>query len=530
MAIETTGGVETGAGPVPAVLGISVVDASVYALDSLPASFARAYVLINEEMLARRDKVGGVELSSLLDGLDGAQRAQDLAAQAAWAGAPVAEASLRAQAVLTPVDGGVPARQRLAGSLHRVLVVLPVVVIATVVQYLRRASLLSAALKRVAIGLGVLVLLSPVLIVGLVVGWLLPVLGAVLFFIALGVASVLLGILFVYGWRRKRAHVQLFAALMLVYLVLAGMTLGLAGRGTEPGGGTLILLVATFLLLILATLFEGQALLVERVIGVGWSTTALALVLAMLAVTAPTVPALRSDLAMAAANPALYVGPLGWLSGCGVAPEAAATAETEAAEEPAQEPQDVEPTLATATPLPTPAAEATAAVAPTLPAEPYPLRHIFPETLYWDPDAQTDAQGHLLLDIALADSLTTWQVTALASTLEGAIGAASVPLVVSQDLVLDVESPREAVVGEAITITLSVYNTSDVAEFVTFELPGDEGFVTLEAPFSLLVPAKSGVGATWVIRLERVGSLALEIAAMGERSGDHVLVEVGIVR
>ncbi|MCJ7551216.1 MAG: hypothetical protein MUQ30_16200, partial [Anaerolineae bacterium] len=271
LEIETTGGVEPGGGPAPAALGISVVDASVYALDSLPAGFARAYVLINEEMLARRDQVAGFELSSLLDGLGGAQAAQDLAAQAAWAGAPVADASLRAQAVLTPVDAASAARQRLAGWLHGVLVVLPVVVIASVVQYLRRTSLFSAALKRAAIALGVLVLLAPVLIVGLVVGWLLPVLGAVLFFIALGVALLLLGVLFAYGWRRKRAHVRLFCAFVFAYLVLAGLTLGLASSGAEPGGSTLILLVTAFLLLTLATLLEGQALLVERALGVGWS-------------------------------------------------------------------------------------------------------------------------------------------------------------------------------------------------------------------------------------------------------------------
>ncbi len=532
LAIEATGGVETGGGPVPAVLGISVVDASVYALDSLPANFARAYILINEEMLARRDQISGVELPSLLDGLDGTQAAQDLVAQAAWAGAPVADASLRAQAVLTPVDAAATSRQRLAGWLHGVLVLLPFVVIAAVVQHLRLTGLLSAALKRVAIALGVLVLLAPVLIVGLVIGWLLPVLGAVLFFIALGVALVLLGVLFAYGWRRRRAQVRFFAALVLAYLVLAGLTLGLASSGAETGVGTLILLAATFLLLILATLFEGQALLVERALGVGWATTALALLLAILAVTAPAVPGLRSDLAIAVGNPALYVGPLGWLSGCGVSMEAPTTAETEAAEEPTEAPLDAEPTwvLPTATPLSTPAPEATAPAEPTLPAEPYPLRHIFPETLYWDPDAKTDAQGQLLLDLPLADSLTTWQVTALASTLDGAIGAATLPLVVSQDLVLDVSSADEAAVGEAITITLSVYNTSDMAELVMWELPVDEGFVTLEAPALLTVPAKSGAGATWVIRPERAGSLSLEIAAMGERSGDRVLVELEIAR
>ncbi len=159
-----------------------------------------------------------------------------------------------------------------------------------------------------------------------------------------------------------------------------------------------------------------------------------------------------------------------------------------------------------------------------------PLRHIFPETLYWDLDVETGTQGRLLLVLLLADSLTTWQVTALASTLDGAIGAASLPLVVSQDLVLAVESPDEAVLGETITIMLSVYNNSDADELVTWELPEDVGIATLRAPVSVMIPAQSGAGATWVIRPERAGSLALAIAAMGERSGHRVLVELEVVR
>ena len=74
-----------------------------------------------------------------------------------------------------------------------------------------------------------------------------------------------------------------------------------------------------------------------------------------------------------------------------------------------------------------------------------------------------------------------------------------------------------------------MYNSADIAGSVTWQLPDDEGFITLEAPAPLTIPAKSGASTTWVIRPDRVGSLALDITTIGERSGDRVLVELEIV-
>ena len=151
------------------------------------------------------------------------------------------------------------------------------------------------------------------------------------------------------------------------------------------------------------------------------------------------------------------------MTGCGApahetAPEETPEREVEGevgeAEEPRTEEEAIEPA-----PQPT-------ATAPTLPAAPYPLRHIFPETLYWMPEAVTDKAGYYAFDLPLADTLTSWRVTALASTREGVIGAGEYDLIVYQEFFIEVTAPTEIAVGEVATATVTLYNYLPEAQTV----------------------------------------------------------------
>jgi hypothetical protein len=52
------------------------------------------------------------------------------------------------------------------------------------------------------------------------------------------------------------------------------------------------------------------------------------------------------------------------------------------------------------------------------------LRDYFPETLFWSPSVITDANGRARLRFKLADNITTWKMTVLASNKTGEIGVA----------------------------------------------------------------------------------------------------------
>jgi uncharacterized protein YfaS (alpha-2-macroglobulin family) len=130
---------------------------------------------------------------------------------------------------------------------------------------------------------------------------------------------------------------------------------------------------------------------------------------------------------------------------------------------------------------PTQAPQPTATPPIVLPA-PYPLRQIFPETLYWNPEALTDAEGRLALDLPLADSITTWRLTVLGSTREGVLGAATADVNVFQEFFVDVTLPEAIVVGEPVTGTVTLYNYAAAPQTVRFQMVPQAGLTLVTPP------------------------------------------------
>lgn len=527
--IETVDGLS--GDPLVAVVGVSVVDASVFALETLPPSFARAYFLTNEAMLVRRDRVAGLDLPALIDAEDvddeQLKAVQDVAARAAWAGAPVEGATLRASAITTPPDPSRAARQSLSRWLAAALTGLPLLLAVVVVRQWRHLGLLYPALQRLGWAMLAMVLIAPLLVAGLVIGLLLPWLGAVLFFLLLGLCAVLLLIVVVHGWARHDPALQFFGSLVIVYLVLAGLWLGLAARDITIGPLALASVVGAFLVLVLASTLLGQGVVLSGRRAMGWATTMLALFLALLAVTAPAVPALRSDLTQAVSNPALYVGPLGWLSGCAGAPTGVPASEPALTDAPTEEPAAEEEMGEAPSPAPTSRPYPTATL-PTVPLEPYPLRQVFPETLYWGPEIETGNDGRVSLDLALADNITAWRVTALASTRDGRIGSGSYDLPVSQDLFVEITPPPEVRAGDLVTLTLRVTNLLPETQIVRWDVVAAGDIADLSPPASLRVGALSSAGTVLAFRPETSGSLPITVAALSESAADRVQIELQV--
>ncbi|HNT75223.1 MAG TPA: MG2 domain-containing protein [Anaerolineae bacterium] len=423
--------------PVQSALGIAVVDESVYALDTLPPGFARAYFLLEDALTA----------SAVVDAPADARAAQDMAARAAWAGAPTVGYSLQAYGAMSAPDSAAAARRALAGALSGALVVLPALLALVVARGLSPLGLLGQALRRLGIGLLVMFVLSPLLLVGGVLGVLVPLLGMAALVGVLALVALLLMGLLLHGWLRRDVPSQLVAGLLAGYLVLGGALVVLAARGADLPGWLLALLVAAFLGLAGALALWGQGLALAGRRAVGWLTTALALLLLVLAVLLPAFPRFASDFTRALGAPGLYAGPLGWLSGCAVPrPQAIQktvevekvvekTEEIEVTSEPTKAPEATKPPAAatevpTAAPEPTAMPKSTVTPAPLPPVETYPLRTLLPETLYWNPAAVTDVAGRFAFELPLPDLSTTWRVTVLASTLDGDIGAATQPIAV----------------------------------------------------------------------------------------------------
>lgn len=515
--IHTSRATEGGAAPVEAALGIAVVDASVDALDTLPPGFARAYFLLEQKMQTQR------AAAEVLDADPAIRAAQDMAARAAWAGAPAADFTLRVTSTTMPVDEAARARKVFAGQLALVLAALPLALSVIVVRGLAPVGVLGRALRRLGWGLLGAMLLAPLAVGGAMLAFMLPpALIAVMIVGLLSLVFVLLCVALLHGWRRRDVRVQLVVGLLAVYLLLGGILVMLAAQGHGPAGWLLALLTVTFLLLIGALALLGQGLVLEGQRAVGWVTTALAILLIFLALTLPAVPALTSNLTRALGDPALYAGPLAWLAGC------AAPTPTMVVQKTVEVEKVVEKTVEiVVTPSPAPTAAPAATPLP-IPAEPYPLRHIFPETLYWAPEALTGADGALAFDLPLADTITTWRLTALASTRDGDLGAATYDLVVFRDFFVELALPSDIRVGEPLTITATLYNYLPDPQPMTLQPAPGDWYTLLSAPDVLVIAPDGVASAPVVIRPDKRGVFTFRLDAAGAHTGDAAAIEVMI--
>ena len=86
------------------------------------------------------------------------------------------------------------------------------------------------------------------------------------------------------------------------------------------------------------------------------------------------------------------------------------------------------------------------------------LRQYFPETLFWQPEILTDRSGHTTVKFPLADSITTWKVSAIASTLDGHVATTTKEIRAFQPFFAELDPPKVLTVGDEIHLPVTVRN------------------------------------------------------------------------
>lgn len=86
------------------------------------------------------------------------------------------------------------------------------------------------------------------------------------------------------------------------------------------------------------------------------------------------------------------------------------------------------------------------------------LRHVFEETAFWSPSLETSASGRASLHFKLPDSLTTWKLHALASTVDGRIGVLDQTFKTFQPFFIDLDAPQTLTVGDEIALPANLRN------------------------------------------------------------------------
>ncbi len=162
------------------------------------------------------------------------------------------------------------------------------------------------------------------------------------------------------------------------------------------------------------------------------------------------------------------------------------------------------------------------------------VRSYFPEALYINPEIVTDGNGSATVTIPLADSITTWRIAMMASTVRGALGSGASSLKVFQDFFADLDLPVTLTQGDRVSIPVAVYNYTGSRGNAALTLESDDWFSLVDDSFEKSVAVESGGvgGARFTLEAKRIGKFKLTLAArMGGRSGraDIVVREIEVI-
>jgi len=161
--------------------------------------------------------------------------------------------------------------------------------------------------------------------------------------------------------------------------------------------------------------------------------------------------------------------------------------------------------------------------------EPPRIRSYFPETLYVNPLVMTDANGIAKVTFPMADSITTWRLSALASTQDGRLGSASAGLKVFQDFFVDIAFPASLTRKDEVTVPVAVYNYLPEAQTVELVLAAEGGLAMRgETKLSVKLGPNEVKGVQVPLVATKVGLGRLTVTARGSRLSDAVRREVKI--
>jgi uncharacterized protein YfaS (alpha-2-macroglobulin family) len=152
------------------------------------------------------------------------------------------------------------------------------------------------------------------------------------------------------------------------------------------------------------------------------------------------------------------------------------------------------------------------------------LREYFPETLLWRPAIITDEQGRAKMDLPLADSITTWRLSASASSRRGLLGGATMPVRVFQDFFVDLDLPVALTQNDEVAFPVAVYNYLKSAQTVTLTLNKQAWFDLLDGNAKRTLTLKAGevTAIRYRIKAKRVGNFPLKVEARGSKMSDAI--------
>ena len=522
---------------VHSAIGLAIVDESVFALAEQDPGFARLYFLLEQELLTPKYDLHGFSVPELVEGLPEGSVPAEQAIQGA-AQASLAAAAPKGTVFSLEANSHQDAMQRaqnlrseyfanLSKGLYAVLLAIPLIMLglSAYAAWREKRLGLSISLTFLMLAILALVLLAiPVTNYNWVqpawLGRLAGMLELIQFNNGLWLAGVALaGVaaylsLLVYAIARKDAPLGWSLLLAVAFLAALGF-LGYAvwNGNVYPKESLVLWGLGAFGLMPLAFLlrFSNEAV-GKRILP---AIACLVLALCMLVGTVP-------GLAMGSMGGAFAGRQARLLDGNAIGfVEQAAVMEAPMAE--------LMPTPTEAPAAMQDAKNSSASSQAGNAPEPPRLRQYFPETMLWLADAETDANGALHLDFPVADSITTWRVTALASSQDGRLGSTDSSLRVFQDFFIDLDLPQFLTAGDEVSIPVGVFNYLPEAQTVRLEVEPAAWFELLDEPVKeISIPSNDIQVVYFRIRAGQFGNQPFKVTAWGSSMSDAIQKQVRV--
>ena len=152
------------------------------------------------------------------------------------------------------------------------------------------------------------------------------------------------------------------------------------------------------------------------------------------------------------------------------------------------------------------------------------LREYFPETLLWQPEYVTDNKGRARLKFPLADNITTWKLSAVASTVNGEVGTAEKDIRAFQPFFVEHDPPRFLTADDEIALPVVLRNYLNHRLQVNVEMK-PEGWFTALSPTALKTDVSPRESARDIFRFRAATSIKdgkQEVTAIGAEASDAI--------
>lgn len=152
------------------------------------------------------------------------------------------------------------------------------------------------------------------------------------------------------------------------------------------------------------------------------------------------------------------------------------------------------------------------------------VRQFFPETLA-SRTVVTGPDGEATVSLQMADSITTWRVSSLASTRDGALGSDRSTVRVFQPFFVRPDVPLALTQNDTVTVPVGVFNYENDTKQVRVTLERADWFTAENYTKNVTVGGESVERASFTITAERNGEFPLTIAAVGHSTDGNRSVD-----